>query len=208
MDPTLFDQHVKRSIGFALASDLDDVPEEPGVYAWYLPLRGDSSSDLLIYLKSLQENVEAAIPATTMSGEGRQRRFNLERNPPSFELASPAVQSLSESLSQSKIQALATAVLILSFFSEPIYVGMTDSEKGLRSRLKQHLQSVKSFDKDINWHGSFRTRVAHLLNDPKYLSRCLIAYMPVSSFALGEYAPRLLEHILIRTIRPARSVRG
>jgi len=47
MDPILFDKFTKATIGFAVASDLSDVPEEPGVYAWYLPLRGDSSSDLL-----------------------------------------------------------------------------------------------------------------------------------------------------------------
>lgn len=208
MDPALFDQQVKRSIGFCLASDLEDVPEEPGIYAWYLPMRGDSSSGLLQYLKSLQENIEACSPATSMSGEGRQRRFTLERNPPVFDLGSQAIQILSESLSPSKVQALAKTVLVLSIFAEPIYVGMTEANKGLRSRLRQHLQSVKSFDHDLRWSGSFRTRIAKVLGESTYLNRCVIAYMPVSSLGFGDNATRLLEHILIRTIRPAQSIRS
>ena len=53
-----------------------------------------------------------------------------------------------------------------------------------------------------------RTRVAQVLRDPNYLRRCLIAYLPVSSLELGDHATRLLEHILIRTVRPAQSIRG
>ena len=208
MNPSLFDQQVKQCLGFAVAADIDEVPEEPGIYAWYLPLRGDSSLDLLGFLKSLQSNTEAGLPATSMTGESRQRRFVLDRNPPDFDLTSEMVRKLSESLSSSKIQTLASTVLILSFLTEPIYVGMTEANKGLRSRLKQHLQSVKMFDQDRNWSGAFRTRVAQVLQDPTYLRRCLIAYMPVTSLQLGEHSTRLIEHILIRTIRPVQSVRG
>ncbi len=208
MELSLFDQRVKSSLGFALAAEIEDVPEEPGIYAWYLPMRGDSSGDLLQFLRSLEANVEAAVPATSMSGEGRQRRFILERNPPKFDFNSVAVQKLAGTLSTGKIQTLANVVLVLSFLTEPIYVGMTEANKGLRSRLKQHLQSVKTFDNDSNWSGAFRSRVAKVLQDPKYLRRCLIVYMPISSLELGEHSIRLLEHILIRTVRPSQSVRG
>ncbi len=208
MIPTLFDQFAKDSIGFAVASDLENVPEEPGVYAWYLPLKGDASSDLLRFLTTLQGNVESSTPATEMSGSGRQRRFTIERNPPVFDLGSPAVQKLSESITPSRLQALANLVLVLSFFSEPIYVGMTEADKGLRSRLKQHLQSVKSFDEDSKWSGAFRTRIAKVLGDGKFLKQCLVAYMPLPASMLGDDAARVLEHILIRSIRPAQSVRG
>ena len=208
MTPTLFDKFAKDSIGFAVASDLESVPEEPGVYAWYLPLKGDASTDLLRFLSTLQSNVEFSIPATEISGSGRQRRFSIERNPPVFDLGSPAVQNLSESITPSRLQALANLVLVLSFFSEPIYVGMTEADKGLRSRLKQHLQSVNTFDEDSKWSGSFRTRIAKILNDGKFLKQCLIAYMPLPTSMLGEDSARVLEHILIRSVRPAQSVRG
>ena len=208
MNSSLFDQTVKQSIWFAVASDLDDVPEEPGIYAWYLPLRGDSNTDLLGYLRSLQSNAESGTPATSIRGESRQRRFVIDRNPPEFDLESEVVRKLSNSMTSSKIQTLANVVLVLSLLAEPIYVGMTEANKGLRSRLKQHLQSVKLFDQDRSWTGQFRTRVAVALQDPNYLRRCLIAYLPVSSLELGDYATRLLEHILIRTIKPAQSIRG
>jgi len=206
--PTLFDKFVKDSIGFAVASDLEDVPDEPGIYAWYLPLKGDDSADLLRYLKNLQTRVESSIPATQISGAGRQRQFTTGRNPPSFDLGAPAVQRLSETITSSKLQVLANLVLVLSFFSEPIYVGMTEANKGLRSRLKQHLQSVKSFDDDAKWNGEFRTRIAKVLGDGNFLKQCVIAYMPISSTELGDDVPRVLEHILIRTVRPSQSIRG
>lgn len=208
MTPTDFDKFVKGSIGFALASDLNDVPELPGIYAWYLPLKGDTSSDLLHYLKSLQGRLESAVPATEMSAAGQQRHFSVSRNPPSFDLAAPPVQRLAETITSSQLQGLASLILALSFLSEPIYVGMTAANKGLRSRLGQHLQSVKSFDGDHNWRGQFRTRIAKVLDDKTFLKQCVIAYMPISVSALGDDAPRVLEHILIRTVRPAQSVRG
>ncbi len=207
MIPTDFDKFVKNSIGFAVASDLSEVPEEPGIYAWYLPLKGDTGSDLLHYLKSLQGRVESSVAVTEMSASGQQRNFSVSRNPPSFNLAAPPVQRLAETITSSQLQGLANLVMALSFFSEPIYVGMTAANKGLKSRLGQHLQSVKSFE-DVNWRGQFRTRIVKLLNDKNFLKQCVIAYMPISASALGDDAPRVLEHVLIRTIRPAQSFRG
>ena len=208
MDQILFDKFTKSTIGFAVASDLSDVPEEPGVYAWYLPLRGDSSSDLLHFLNSLQKEMAHSVMVTEMTATGQQRKFTVERNPPSFTLASSRIQGLSEKLTSSKLQRLANQVLVLSFFSEPIYVGMTEGQGGLRSRLKQHLQSVNSFDSDKAWTGDFRTRMAKLLGQSDYLKRCLILYMPLCYEDFGADIPRMLEHILIRTIRPSQSVRS
>ena len=208
MNFTVFDTTVKERIFFTTAGDLDEVPEEPGVYAWFLPMRGDTASNLETYLKSMAENMAEAVQVSAVSGETMQRRFQLERNPPTFQLSEPAIRKVSTSITSSQLQSLATSVLVLSFLSEPIYVGMTEANKGLKSRLRQHLLSVHSFDDDTNWRGSFRTRVAKLLSKPDYLRRCLIAYMPISKDVFGEDFPRLIEHILIRTIRPAQSVRG
>ena len=208
MDSGIFDQTVKGRLFFTTASNLDDVPEVSGVYAWYLPMRGDTASNLEKYLQSLTSHIEETAPASSISGESMQRRFNLERNPPTFNLTDPAIQRISSKITSSQLQALASSIFILSFLTEPIYVGMTEADKGLKSRLKQHLTSVRSFDSDKHWRGAFRTRIAKLLKKPDYLSRCLIAYMPISKEEFGDDFPRVIEHVLIRTIRPAQSVRG
>jgi hypothetical protein len=204
----LFDTGIKRRLGFSLASELDDVPETPGIYAWYLPMRGDTSSGLVNYLRTLRENIEHATPISVIEGEGRQRRFLFERNPPTFDVQVPEIERLAASLSDSRLQIVAQLVLTLSLFTEPFYVGMTKAEGGLRSRLTQHKRTVKSFDDDTNWNGSLRSRVARALQDPSFLDRCIVAYLPLSNIEFGEDLARLLEHVLIRTIRPAQSIRG
>ncbi len=172
-----------------------------------MPLHGDTSQDLFEFLKTLERNVNRFTPATALSGASKQSLFSVERKPPAFDYSSATVANLASALTPSKLQSLASAVLILSLFAEPIYVGMTAAEQGLRGRLKQHLQSVDSFDAGADWSGAFRTRMASVLRDSTLLSRCVVAYMPMSAFDLGEHAARLLEQVLIRIVRPAQNIR-
>lgn len=204
----IFDKSLKSKIGFAQASDIEDIPNSPGVYAWYLPMKGDDSGGLLAYLKSLQSNSERTRPATEVSGSGRQHSFKISSNPASFKLDSPPILKLDETLDNPGVQSLARLVSFLSYLSEPIYIGMTKGSEGLQGRLKQHLQTPKLFDTNPAWNGSFNSRIATILNDPTILQKCLIAFIPIEIDELGEEAPRLIEHIVIKTICPALSRRG
>jgi hypothetical protein len=204
----LFDRSLKTRIGFTRASDISDVPNEPGIYAWYLPLSGDDSGNLLGFLKSLQGNLERTSPATEVSGAGRQRHFSVKRNPPAFHMDSEPVLRLDEHIGKSGLQALSRLVLFLSFLSEPIYIGMTKGSEGIKGRLAQHLQSPGSFDSDASWNGAFNSRISTILNDASILKQCLIAYLPIPSGEIGDDAPRVIEHILIKTICPAMARRG
>lgn len=208
MSFALFDHSVKKTLSFAVASDLEDVPDEPGLYAWYLPFRGDTSGDLLRYLKSLEANLRYSVPATAVSGASKQSHFTVQRHVPSFDLTTSSIESLAQSMKPSQVQSLGAAVLALSFLSEPFYIGMTEAQGGLRSRLLQHLASVESFDKDLRWRGSLRTRIAHTLKDPGFLMKCIIVYVPMAALDLGDNTARLLEHVLIRIVSPAQSLRG
>jgi hypothetical protein len=204
----IFDLDIKARIGFARASDIEDMPESPGIYAWYLPLRGDDGGDLITFLKTLEKNTELYTPVTNLAATGTQRQIQIERNPPRFEYDSPTLQRLASTTSSHQIQSIANIVLMLSFLSEPFYIGMTDSSFGLRGRIKQHLASVNLFDADNSWTGAFRTRVAKTLQQKDALKRCLIAYFTLPEELESGEAARLLEHILIRTIKPAQSKRG
>lgn len=203
-----FDKGVKKWIGFAKADCIEDVPTTPGIYAWYLPLAGDDTGGLQHFLSTLQSDIKNSAPATRVTGEGRQRMYSIERTPPKFDFASTAIEGLQDELSGTQLEQLAKLVLYLSFLNEPIYIGMTKSEQGLRGRLKQHLQEPKTFEDDEGWHGAFNSRIAKKLSDKTFLRRCVIAFMPIAELELGGNAPRVLEHILIRTIRPAQSERG
>lgn len=207
-DYGIFDSDLKQRFGFAKASDTEDIPDLPGIYAWYLPMRGDDGGDLMHFLKTLESTISRFTSVTTLEANGTQRRVQIKRNTPEFQLDSDAVMKLATRLSASQIQQVARLTLMLSFLSEPFYVGMTDASNGLRSRIRQHLVSVKSFDEDKQWSGSFRTRIAHSLNEKDALKRCLVAFVTLPDELAEVEASRLLEHILIRTVRPSQSKKG
>lgn len=204
----IFDSDLKKRFGFVQASEFADIPEGPGIYAWYLPMRGDDGADLLVFLKSLERSISNFAPVTKLEADGTQRKIYIERNVPEFDLASAPIQRLSTTLSGSQIQQLSKLVLMLSFLTEPFYVGMTDASNGLKNRIQQHLQSVKTFDEDKRWTGAFRTRIAHVLGEKEALKRCLVAFVTLPEELVGTETARLLEHILIRTISPSQSHRG
>jgi hypothetical protein len=205
---SIFDGDLKKRFGFVKASESEDIPDLPGVYAWYLPMRGDDGADLSVFLKSLENSIACFAPVTKLEADGTQRRIQIERNVPSFDLNSAPIQRLGASLDNSQVQQLSKITLMMSFLAEPFYVGMTDSSNGLRNRIRQHLQSVNSFDEDQKWSGAFRTRIAHVLREKDALKRCLIAFVTLPENLVGPDVTRLLEHILIRTIRPSQSHRG
>mgnify|MGYP006428072441 CR=1 FL=1 len=205
---SVFDASVKNTFSYAMASDIEDVPDCAGIYAWYLPLLGDDSSDLIRFLTSLQNNSIKYSPASKIEADGQQRRVTVERKPANFDLQLEMIQRMASDMSSESVQKLSAFVMRMAFISEPIYVGMTTASNGLKSRLKQHLQSVKTFDTDNKWSGSFRTRVAYELKDKDSLKKCVICYMPLDDTLLGTDVTRILEHILIRTVRPAQSKKG
>lgn len=204
----IFDGDLKKRFGFVQASEASDIPDLPGIYAWYLPMRGDDGADLPVFLTSLEKSIAHFTPVTKLEADGTQRKIHIERNAPEFDLSSAPIQRLASTFSSSQVQQLSKLVLMLSFLTEPFYVGMTDASNGLKNRIQQHLQSVKSFDEDRRWTGAFRTRIAHVLGEKEALKRCLVAFVTLPEELVGTEASRLLEHILIRTISPSQSQRG
>lgn len=204
----IFDADLKKRFGFVKASDIDDIPDLPGIYAWYLPMKGDDGGDLAHFLKTLEKSISHFSPVTKIEADGTQRKIQIERNVPEFDLSISPIQRLSASLGNSQIQQVSKLVLMLSFLTEPFYVGMTDTSNGLKNRIQQHLMSVKSFDDDKRWTGAFRTRIAHVLSEKDALKRCLVAFVTLPDELIGTEASRLLEHILIRTVCPSQSRRG
>jgi len=198
-----FDATAKRLLCFYEASDLSEVPELPGIYAWFLPLRGDTSDDFLTFLKSLESGVEKMAELTNIEGQTGQLRVSVRRDNP---VLSDAGEHISvEDLSPRKLQQIASMLLFCSFLTAPIYVGMTD--KSLRKRLQSHLLKPDLWD-DEGWTGTFRNRVANRIGDTRFLERCLICCLPFDNTDFPKGTVRLFEKLLIRTLRPSQSLRG
>lgn len=192
----------KRFLHFAKASEVDEIPDVPGIYAWYTPLRGDDSGTLRDYLNSLEASFDRYAPLKRLRLEGKQKTFQVDATKPSF--SQNYVDELSGTLASTDVQVLSKLVLILSFLSEPFYIGKTDSS--LRGRIKSHLGSPDSFDDD-NLRNVLKNRV-FAQTDSRVLQQCLIAYVPLEADASAHSLPRLLEHVLLRIIQPTQSVKG
>jgi hypothetical protein len=205
-----FDHSVKTTLGFALATQIDHIPDRPGLYAWYVPLKGDDSSSLLNFLSQLHDTFSTYAGLSEMSAESAQKKITISRNTPAFQ-PSQSEESLSAELTNETVQIISALMLTLSFFSEPVYVGMTFQRGGLRARLRSHLQSPETlFEQDRNWTGGFRSRAARTLRQADGLRNCLIAYAVIPDHLPlnDKRIVRLLERHLIRFIRPPQNKRS
>lgn len=205
-----FDHLVKTHLGFALASQVDSVPDRPGIYAWYIPLKGDDSGTLLDYVTALQATLGRYVSLSEMAAVGAQRHVLISRNYPTDE-PTEADRALSNGVSNETVQLIFQLMLVMSFLAEPVYVGMTFQQGGLRARLRSHLQNPRElFEDDSGWSGSFRSRAARALGVGDGLRNCLIAYLTLpEGFPLNSPdLVRFLERQLIRYVRPAQNRRA
>lgn len=205
-----FDQLVKTHLGFALASQIDSIPDQPGIYAWYIPLKGDDSDTLVNFVADLQTTLSKYAVLSEMAAVGAQRRVLISRNCPTDE-PTEEDKTLSRGLSNETVQLISQLMLVMSFLAEPVYVGMTFQQGGLRARLRSHLQHPRGlFDDDSGWTGSFRNRAAQALGVQDGLRNCLVAYLTLpEGFPLESPGlVRFLERQLIRYVRPAQNRRS
>jgi hypothetical protein len=196
----MLDQTVKQLIFFTRASEFEDIPDVPGIYAWFLPLEGDDTGSLKVLLDSLLARLASSNQLTVAEGESGQHRISIQRAIPE----NLDRENLPD-LSSHQIQKTARLLKTCSFLSSPIYIGMT-VKMGLRSRIKSHLANPGDLN-DENWCGSFRSRVAWQTGQQRFLETCMIAYLPMSPDDIPEPLVRVFEQVLIKTIRPTQSIR-
>lgn len=200
----MLDEDVKRLMGYAEASDLSEVPDEPGIYAWFLPLRGDTSGDAVSFVRSLCLGLEKGLALS--EAQAAVGSLDIVARRGIDDPRDAVLTRASDKLTSHQLQKVARLLLCCSFLSSPVYVGMT-SKQGLRTRLQQHLAKPSTLS-DGNWLRDFRSRAAAKTGLDTYLRQCVIAYACFREEELPAEAIRLAEHVLIRTARPAQSVAG
>jgi hypothetical protein len=200
------DRLIKRSINFCWGSDVDDTPEEPGVYAWFLPFRSSDFTDLPRLFESARSNLESKAALTRVGGKIGASFIEFQQAVPAKEDLRPL--SVPENpLSRSQMEQIGDFLLAFSILSPPIYVGMAAGERGLRQRLKQHVSGNFVIAQDDPYLGSFAARVTHIINDPRYLPQCIVAYASLNNLPEKAIASRWLEHFLINQVNPNLSIR-
>lgn len=198
---------IQHSITFHWGDDVDDAPEEPGVYAWFLPNLGSPSGTLGKLFASIQKQLDQLSTLTEVVGRVGTSRLSLRQSVGTEDWEKRLPES-EWSLSRSQVENVGNLLLALSIFSPPIYIGMAAGQRGLRQRLKQHVEGQYQVLEGDPYLGTFAARVTHLMNDPRVLKKCIVACVKVNGFPNNEQLVREIEHFLIQTLKPTQSKKG
>lgn len=195
---------IQHSITFYWGSDVDDAPEDPGVYAWFLPNQGSPSGTLAKLFNSIQKHLDHSSTLTEVVGRVGTSQLSLKQSV-SAENWDARLPEPEWPLSRSQVENVGNLLLALSIFSPPIYIGMAAGQEGLRQRLKQHVEGQYQVLDGDPYLGTFAARVTHLMNDPRVLKKCIVACVKISGFPNNQQLVREIEHFLIQTLKPTQS---
>jgi hypothetical protein len=201
------DALIKHSISFHWGENVAEAPEEPGVYAWFLPNLGSEFQSLGALFSSVQRRLDRTGALTEVVGRVGASHLAIRQavGAENWEARLPAAEW---PLSRNQVEGAANLLLALSIFSPPIYVGMAAGQEGLRQRLRQHVEGQYRVVDGDPYLGSFAARVTHIMNDSHTLKRCLVACVRVTGFPDNQLLIRELEHFLIQTLKPTQSRKG
>jgi hypothetical protein len=201
------DALIKHSISFHWGEDVSDAPEDPGIYAWFLPNSGGMHSTLGKLFASVQKQLDQTSALTEVTGRVGTSRLSI-RQLVSTEDWEERLPEEKWPFSKSEVERVSNLLLALSIFSPPIYVGMAAGEGGLRQRLKQHVDGQYVVTPGDPYLGTFAARVTHAMNDQRILKTCLVACLKISGFPNNAQLIREIEHFLIQSLKPTQSKKG
>ena len=198
-------------LGFYTKATHDRIPENPGCYAWFLPLwlYRDDLNDLVRLVSSLLDfepdpDQQADVDFNWQSVELHVRHAT--RLAPAADTARAAWDSLLANPDARK--AVQQTLLEASVLMPPLYVGRTNN---LKQRYLQHAQERKS--KRNDFHSRFAAYASHLelkLSVADLLYVCIQTPLNIRA-VLDESAEGelnlLIEQMLMRFCRPPFSVR-
>lgn len=198
---------IQHSMAFYWGDEVNEAPEEPGVYAWFLPNQGSPSETLGELFASIQKQLDRSSTLTEVVGRVGTSHLAL-RQAVGAEDWEQRLPKSEWPLSRSQVEDVGNLLLALSIFSPPIYIGMAAGQGGLRQRLKQHVEGQYQVLDGDPYLGSFAARVTHLMNNPRVLKKCIVACVKITGFPQNEKLIREIEHFLIQTLKPTQSKKG
>ncbi len=198
---------IKHGISFHWGEDVDECPEEPGIYAWFLPNMGGPSKSLGALFASVQKQLAQTSSLTEVVGRVGTSQLSLRQSVGEEDWEARLPES-EWPLSRSQVENVGNLLLALSIFSPPIYIGMAAGQGGLRQRLKQHVEGQYQVLDGDPYLGTFAARVTYLMNDPRVLKKCIVACVKISGFPNNQQLVREIEHFLIQTLKPTQSKKG
>jgi len=212
LDPLNLWLNVTEKIGFYPPGSCQNIPDAPGIYAWYLPL--------WIYFDDMEEFVSFVQSVSFYPGEDNEGELIKNRSRIDFRWDGVEVDvkktpktpnyenwgvkwdaMMGDSESKASFEE---ALMKASIFNPPLYIGRADN---LASRYQQHVEGVyekNTFNKRFTSH-------MERLNRNLLVSDLLFVCVPISvkdnMLFNDRQLTELLEKIMLHTGRPPYSER-
>jgi len=184
-----------------------NLPEQPGIYAWYRDLRiGDQLYSEQSFLSAVSELLSPALSPRLEGSLGYLYRVAVEERP--IGLAEASRNSLEIiSRNSSAREGMSSALVVMSQFLSPLYIGKSHS---LRERVATHVNGGSGLRQRLQQAGirldrcllSFRALDPHLIQE---MADCLVRE-GVDTDAANDEVLRLTEDVITR-LAPASFVR-
>ena len=203
---------LSNNIGFYSHENSYDIPDGPGIYAWYLPLwiYFDDMEEFVSYVQEI-----SFFPGEDSNGELIETRAAVDFNWDSLSLKvrkspmSPNYEAWNEKWSSmiadpSSRGIFEEAIMKASIFNPPLYIGRADS---LASRYQQHILGAG----DKNTFNKRFTQHSKRLGRELLVSDLLFVCVPISNkenkILNDRHLTELLEKVMLHTCRPPFSER-
>jgi len=201
---------ISRRVRFFTKENADQIPDAPGIYAWFLPLwrlqdecelfvRG--IQDIFFYDASGPENQPLATAEASFHWE--RASVSVARGPKTgvtTELNSAWQAAMSD---PTKRTAVETAVMEASIFMPPLYVGKADN---LLARYQGHIRPSPGNSFNARFTAFAKERQLRL-RVTDLLFGCIEARPADRDLWRNEQLNWLIEQLLIRLCRPPFSIR-
>jgi hypothetical protein len=202
---------ISRRVRFFTKENADQIPDSPGIYAWFLPL-WRLEDDCAAFIRSVQGLYfydasgadHRAVATTEASFHWERAEISIERGPNTSvtaELKSAWDAALGDANQKKVVEA---AIMEASIFMPPLYVGKADN---LQVRYQGHVQAGaagNSFNTRFTAYAksqNLRLRITDLLFG------CIEARPQDRALWRDEQLNWLIEQLLIRVCRPPFSIR-
>lgn len=202
------DSLIRESFQWYWGDDVDEAPDKPGIYAWFIPHAPTTYETLGKCFASIEDSVKQFTKLTELTGRVGITEVSLKQSTSGENWEARIPPTGAWDLTDTQTEDIANKLLPLSILAPPIYIGKATGKEGLKQRLRAHVTGKIQIDPQDPYLGSFAARVEHLMNNPSQLKKCIVACIPIVELPNNDQLIREIEHFLIRSLRPSLSKRG
>ncbi|MCF8001393.1 MAG: hypothetical protein K9K32_00490 [Halanaerobiales bacterium] len=205
---------LNEKINYYTFETFNEIPAQPGVYAWFYPLRIRTNkidsfiNDISNVFNFYWDTENNKVAERSVSGEIGWRRYEFKTMLKKINENSKVVDKWKEMHSNPKerskkeIDEIKKIVFISSIFMPPLYIGKSNN---LYNRCQQHVRGGN--ENDSSFHNRFEKYAEDKNLSHNTVQQLIFACIRTGDFKLENDYENLIETILIKSIKPIYSIK-